>query len=63
MKMRKPIGQLVKVQKVHCDQGFCVIKSYGFEPHRILWVFRGSVLGQDISKPQPTTGETQESQE
>ena len=23
----------------------------GFEPHWILWVFRGSVLGQDTSEP------------
>ena len=35
----------------------------GFEPHWILWVFRGSVLGQDTSEPQPSTGETQERHE
>ena len=29
-----------------------------FEPHDILWVFRGSVLGQDTSEPQSGIGET-----
>ena len=32
----------------------------GFEPYNILLVFRGSVLGQDTSEPQLSTGETQE---
>ena len=27
----------------------------GFEPHWIIWVCRGSVLGQDTSEPQPIT--------
>ena len=35
----------------------------GFESHLIPWVFHGSVLGQDTSEPQPSTGETQERHE
>ena len=36
----------------------------GFDPHWIPWgFFRSSVLGQDTSEPQPSTGETQDRQE
>ena len=34
-----------------------------FEPHWIVWIPCGSVLGQDTSEPQPSTGETQERHE
>ena len=35
-----------------------LIQESWVELHWILWVFRGSVLGQDTSEPQPRTGET-----
>ena len=38
-------------------------KNPRFELHWILLVFLWSVLGQDTSEPQPSTGETQERHE
>ena len=35
----------------------------GFKTHWILWVFHGSVLGQNTSGPLASTGETQERHE
>ena len=41
----------------------CLTRNPWFEPHRILLGFRGSVLAQDTSELQPSTGETQERHE
>ena len=41
----------------------CFTRNPGLEQHWILWIFRRSVLGQDPSEPQTSTGETQEKHE
>ena len=43
--------------------GFHVSASGAIQGHHGPLVFRGSVLGQDTSEPQPCTGETQERHE
>ena len=35
-------------------------RSLGFKPCLILWAFHLTVLWQDVSEPQPSTGETKE---